>query len=132
MKLVVVIKDGLDTGKAMNALAHAMLGFGAVSAEDVRLKEYIDADDGVHSSISEMPIIILKASSNKIRNLRRMALHNVMQFVDFTDTMSVGTYKEEYELTKKTREQDLSYWAIVLFGDSELITEWTRKFSLLR
>ena len=43
MKLVVVVKDGLENGKAMNALAHSMLGFGVgtVSKEEVRLNRYI-------------------------------------------------------------------------------------------
>lgn len=60
----------------MNALSHAMLGFGAgvVSREEVRLNQHVDAEGNIHANISEMPIMVLKANSNKIRNLRKAAL----------------------------------------------------------
>lgn len=133
-KLVIVINEKVETGKAMNALSHAMLGFGAgaVTKEDVKLNKYDDADGGVHSNISEMPIVILKANSNKIRNLRKLAIENNLQFVDFVETMSIGTYEEEYKLTKTKKDEELNYWAIVLFGPWELVTEWTKKFSLYK
>ncbi len=133
-KLVVVLHEKIEMGKAMNALAHAMLGFGAgvVTKEDVKLNKYEDADGGVHENISEMPIVILKANSNKIRGLRKLAIENNMQFVDFTDTMSVGTYEEEYKLTKTKKDEELNYWAIILYGSWDLVTEWTKKFSLYR
>ena len=133
-KLVVVLNEKIETGKAMNALSHAMLGFGAgvVNKDDIKLSKYDDADEGVHSNISEMPIVILKASSNKIRNLRKLAIENSLEFVDFTDTMSVGSYEEEYELTKTKKDEELNYWSIVLFGPQDLVTEWTKKFSLYR
>ena len=46
-----------------------------------------------------MPIVVLKANSNKIRNLRKQAIENKLQYVDFLNTMSIGTYEEEYKLT---------------------------------
>lgn len=133
-KLVVVIKEKLETGKAMNALAHAMLGFGAavVGREEVKLNKYEDSEGNIHQNISEMPLIVLKASSNKIRNLRKMAIHEGIRHVDFTDTMSIGTYEEEYELTKTKKDEELDYWAIVLFGERDKVAEMTGKFSLFR
>jgi hypothetical protein len=52
-----------------------------------------------------------------------------IQCVDFTDTM-IGTYVEQIERTKQTKEGDLIYYGIVLFGDWEKLSELTRKFSL--
>jgi|GEM_PF-4591894 len=48
-KLVVVLHEKLEIGKAMNALSHAMLGFGAgtVSRADVHLNQYVDAEGNV-------------------------------------------------------------------------------------
>ena len=133
-KLVVIVKDNLEIGKAMNTVAHAMLGFGTgvVNKEEIKLNKYEDIDENVHDNISEMPIIILKASSNKIRNLRQLAIKNDIKFVDFVDTMSIGTFEEEYNLTKTKKDEELNYLAIILFGDNEIISEWTRKFSLYR
>jgi predicted metal-dependent phosphoesterase TrpH len=74
--------------------------------------------------------MILKANSNKIRGLRQAAKEAGIQFVDFTDTMTTGTFIEQLERTKQTKDEALVYYGIVLFGDWEKISELTRKFSL--
>ena len=133
-RLVVILNKKLEPGQAMNAIAHAMLGFGsgAIDSSEVSLNHYIDADGNKHSNISEMPIVILKAKPNKLRELRKLAIQHDVKFVDFTHSMSIGTYEEEFELTKSLTDEELEYWAIILFGPSDLITEWTEKFSLYR
>ena len=55
-----------------------------------------------------------------------------ISFSDFTNTMTIGTYLEQIERTKQTKEEELIYYGIVLFGDWEKVTELTRKFSLWR
>ena len=77
-----------------------------------------------------MPFMILKANSNKIRGLRLAALEKGIQFVDFTNTMTIGTYTEQVERTKQTKEAELIYYGIVLFGNWDSVSELTRKFSL--
>jgi len=133
-KIVVVLNEKIETGKAMNALAHAMLGFGAgvVSREDVKLNEYIDADGNIHDNISEMAIVVLKAKSQHIRTLRTECIAHSMRFVAFTESMSIGTYYEEYELTKTIPESKLNYFAIIIMGDHGIVSEITRKLSLYR
>jgi hypothetical protein len=73
---------------------------------------------------------ILKANSNKIRALRQAALLDGIKFIDFTDTMTIGSYVEQLERTKQTKEADLIYYGIVLFGNWDKVSELTRKFSL--
>lgn len=130
-KLVAVMNEKIEPGIIMNALAHMCVGFGSeIGKEHLRLTNYIDGDGGSHPSISEMPFMILKANSNKIRGLRKAAIEGGIQFVDFTNTMTSGTYVEQIERTKQTKEDALIYYGIVLFGDWNKITELTRKFSL--
>lgn len=130
-KLVAVMNEKIEPGVVMNALAHMCIGFGSdIGKEPLRLTNYIDADEGGHPNISEMPFMILKANSNKIRALRLAAQQAGIQCVDFTDTMTVGTYLEQIERTKQTKEADLVYYGIVLFGDWTKVSELTRKFSL--
>lgn len=133
-KLAVVVNSRIDVGKAMNALAHAVLGFasGAVSKKDLHLIEYVDADGNIHKNISAMPNVVLKAKSGKIRALRKEAIKHKLKFVDFVDTMSIGTYEEELAITKKRKDEQLDYRAIVLFGPYDIVTELTRKFSLYK
>lgn len=130
-KLVAVMNEKIESGIIMNALAHMCIGFGSEIGKDpLRLTNYIDGDGGSHPSISEMPFMILKTNSNKIRNLRQAALEARIKFVDFTNTMTVGTFVEQIERTKQTKEAELIYYGIVLFGEWEKESELTRKFSL--
>ncbi len=130
-KLVAVMNEKIEPGIIMNALAHMCIGFGStIGVEPLRLTNYIDADGKSHSNISEMPFMILKANSNKIKALREAALEAGIQFVDFTDTMTVGSYLEQIERTKNTKSDGLIYYGIVLFGDWQKVSELTRKFSL--
>ena len=55
-----------------------------------------------------------------------------LKFVDFVESMSVGTYEEEYQLTKTKKEEELNYWALILFGEQEKVKELTGKLSLYR
>lgn len=130
-KLVAVMNEKIEPGIIMNALAHMCIGFGSEIGKDpLRLTNYVDADSGSHPSISEMPFMILKANSNKIRGLRQAALQEGIKFVDFTDTMTIGTYIEQIERTKQTKDEELVYYGIVLFGNWGKVSDLTRKFSL--
>lgn len=134
-KLVAVMNEKIEPGVIMNALAHMCIGFGSeIGTELLRLTNYVDADGESHPSISEMPFMILKANSNKLRALRLAARQMGIRCVDslcgFTHTMTVGTYLEQIECTKQTKEEDLIYYGVVLFGDWEKVSQLTKKFSL--
>ncbi len=131
-KLIAVMNGKIETGIIMNALAHMCIGFGSeIGKEALCLSDYVDADEGVHPHISEMPFIILKAkNSNKVRDLKQAALEQGIQCVDFLDTMTIGTFEEQLERTQKTKEADLAYYGVVLFGDWEKASALTKKFSL--
>lgn len=132
-KLVAVLNKNIETGKVMNALAHMSIGIGAaIGNKELRLTNYQDADGGSHLYISELPFIILSSNSNKIRILRQEALINNIIFNDFTDTMTIGTYKEQIERTLEVSDKNLIYYGIILFGDWDKVTELTKKFSLWR
>ncbi|MBA2654690.1 MAG: DUF2000 domain-containing protein [Gammaproteobacteria bacterium] len=132
-KLVAVLNKSIETGKVMNALAHMCIGLGsAIGKAELRLTDYEDADGGLHPFISEIPFIILSENSNKIKKLRNEAIASKIIFNDFTDTMTVGTYKEQIARTLQVKDEDLIYYGIVLFGDWDQVTELTRKFSLWR
>ena len=132
-KLVAVLNEKIEIGKIMNALAHMALGLGGSveNKEELRLTNYKDADGGDHANISERTFIILKAeNSNKIRILRKAAIANNIKYVAFTNTMTEGTYEDQLKRSSQTKEENLEYYGIILFGDLEIITELTRKFSL--
>lgn len=132
-KLVAVMNEKIEPGVLMNALAHMCIGFGAhLGTEALQLIDYIDADGNQHPNISKMPFIILKANSNKIRNLRISSVQEDIEYAVFTDTMTIGSWQDQVAKTKATKELDLNYYGIVLFGDWTKVTELTKKFSLLK
>jgi len=119
----------------MNALGHITAGFAASYPEpkEMRFDNYEDANGNTHPNISDNPFIVLQAdNSNKIRTFRQALTDEGIRFVDFTSTMTVGTYAEQQEKTKTTPEAELEYWGIVTFGEIEKINALTKKFSLWR
>lgn len=134
-KFVAVLNEKVSVGVLMNALAHMSAGLSASypNIPEMRFDDYVDKDENRHKSISDHPFIILKAeNSNQIRKLRNDLIHLNLHFVDFTSTMTVGTYEEQKYRTKQFAEQDLEYYGICAFGDSEELKEITKKFSLWR
>lgn len=130
-KLVAVMNKSIDPGKVMNALAHMCIGFGAtLGTQKLELIDYQDKTNNIYPSISKMPFIILSANSNKINSLRKSAIEAGFQYSVFTDTMTVGTYQDQLERTKQTKEDELVYMGIVCFGEWGKLSELTKKFSL--
>ena len=134
-KFVAVLNKKIPVPNLMNALGHMSEGLSASypNLPEMRFDSYIDRDGGNHNSISDNPFIILSAdNSNKIRTLRNSLLEKGIHFVDFTSTMTVGTYIEQQLRTKATPELELEYYGICLFGEINQVNELTRKFSLWR
>lgn len=132
-KFVAVLNKKIPVGNLMNALGHMTAGLAGSypNIGEMRFDSYFDKDGGEHKSISDNPFIILSAdNSNQIRNLRNEALNLGVHFVDFTSTMTVGTYKEQQERTKQTAEAELEYFGICIFGQKDVLNNLTKKFSL--
>lgn len=130
-KLVAVLNKNIEPGKLMNALAHMTIGLGAsLDQNELHFSHYHDANEGIHPFISNIPFIVLTTNTSKIRNLRQELINNKISYTDFTDTMTIGTYKEQLAKTLITKESDLIYYGIVIFGSWNKVSELTRKFSL--
>lgn len=117
----------------MNALGHMTAGLvgGFEKRDEMCFLRYEDKDGGTHPNISHFPFIALRAdNSNQIRTVRNEALARNIPFTDFTGTMTVGTSFEQQEKTKATPESELEYFGICLFGETEILREFTKKFSL--
>lgn len=134
-KFVAVLNKKIPVGSLMNALGHMAAGLSASypSIPEMRFDTYVDASGGQHKSISDHPFIILAADNpNQIRTLRSECLAAGVHFVDFTSTMTVGTYAEQKERTKATPETGLEYYGLCAFGDRITLGQLTKKFSLWR
>ncbi len=133
-RFIAVLNKKVQRGKLLNALGHMTAGLASqLGQKETVMLEYQDANDGIHPNISHYPFIVLKAdNSNKIRRLREVALERDIPFSDFTSTMTIGTSAEQIQATKDTKEEDLEYYGICLFGKTEKLREFTGKLSLFR
>ncbi len=135
-KLVAVLNGNIGgVGIIMNALAHMALGLGA-SVEDksgFRFVDYTDGDGNSHANISELPFIILKTKNpEELKELRKVLISRNVRFVDFPGFInSIGTF-ENPEKSRQFKEEGIEYYGIVMYGDWDVVTELTRKFSLWR
>lgn len=134
-RFVAVLNKKIETGRAMNALAHMAAGLSSIvpDKDSLRFDTYVDKDGGQHKSISDNPFIVLSAdNSNQIRTLRNKLLENNIPFNDFTHTMIEGTFADQHKRTRETPETELEYWGICFFAGDNLSRELTKKFSLWR
>lgn len=134
-KFVAVLNGKIEHGNIMNALGHMTAGLAGCYGlrEDMCFLEYKDKDGGVHPHVSHYPFIVLKADNgNQIRRVRTQAIARGIPFTDFTSSMTGGTSKEQVARTVEIAEEDLEYWGVCLFGDTEELGIITGKFSLFR
>lgn len=135
-RLAVILNKRIETGKVMNALAHAIAGAVDLAGESGRqaLKfiNFIDLDAQLYPDISARSFIILRGSDGDLRKVRQRALEAGLPVVCFVDTMTGGTYLEQLQRTKATPTSALSFYAVALLGKAETLNPITRKYSLWR
>ncbi|MBA3813206.1 MAG: DUF2000 domain-containing protein [Alphaproteobacteria bacterium] len=132
-KLVALVNKEIETGVAMNAIAHMTIGLGAqLNHELLRLNDYQDKDGNIYPRISQMPFMILRGKSSEIRKAVGQAKEHQMQFSVFTHTMTGGTYQEQLDNTLLTPEEQLIYYGAVLFGPWDDVSQITKRFSLYK
>ncbi len=132
-RFIAILNKKIDTGKLMNALGHMTAGLagGNNLSQEMCFLQYEDKNGGKHPNISHFPFIVLKAdNSNKIRKVRSEAIQRGIPFSDFTNTMTVGTSEEQMNATKNSNEEELEYYGICLFGDTDILREFTKNLSL--
>lgn len=134
-RFIAILNKKIDIGKLMNALGHMTAGLagGFDKGKEMCFLKYQDKNSGLHPNISHFPFIVLRAdNSNQIRTVRNEALRRNILFTDFTSTMTVGTSEEQVQRTSETKEAELEYYGICLFGPTESLREFTKKFSLFQ
>lgn len=135
-KFVAIVNKNLDSGVALNALAHAAAGLVASANDKLREQmsfiNFLDKDSNSHPSISALSLIVLRGTSNEIKKTRNKYIEENIHFVDFIETMTGDTYKEQLEKTANTSYEDLNFYGIIAFGEKKVLDPITKRLSLWR
>lgn len=135
-KFVAIVNKKLESGVALNALAHATAGLVASANDELREQmsfiDFIDKDECNHPSVSALSLIVLRGTSNEIKKARNRYIEENIHFVDFLETMTGDTYKEQLEKTKNTAYEELNFYGIIAFGKKEDLDPITKRLSLWR
>lgn len=133
-KFVIALSKSIEPGVALNAAAHMALGLVGLASPAVKdsmfFMDYIDANGSIHPSISGFPCIILRGTAGEIKKLVEAAREQKLLYTDFIETMTGGTYLDQLERTKKTK--DVVYYGVALFGKKEIIDPLTKRLSLYK
>jgi hypothetical protein len=68
----------------------------------------------------------------RMRNALLKAKEHNISLSAFTHTMTLGTWKDQEMHTRQTRQAELNFYCLLLFGPVDIVSKITKKFSLWR
>ncbi len=135
MKCVIVIDSNLPLGLIANTSAIMGISLGEKYPEIVG-SDVVDYTGKKHLGIIKIPVPILKADINLIKNIRNKLYDKNFDdvvCVDFSDiAQSCKTYEEFIEKMNHIPNEDLNYLGICICGKDKKINKLTGNLPLLR
>lgn len=132
-KWVVVCNRKVPLPRLFNAIGHLALGMKSRCNDDAarQFHNYDGADGELYSTISNWPFIVLQANNgNQLRTLRAAANAARVECQAFVDSMIGQSAEDQLQKTKQTNDEDVEYFAVLVFGKSDVVHAMTKKFSL--
>lgn len=134
-KCVMVIDEALPLGVIANTAGIMGLTLGKHIPETIG-PEVLDQSGCVHLGIIQLPVPVLKADSEKIKELRQRLYQPEFAgliAVDFSDVaQSCNVYDDYIRKAASVEEADFQYFGIGLCGDKKLVNKLTGSLPLLR
>jgi hypothetical protein len=133
VKLAIVVDGALPPGLAANTAAVLSLSLGrrvgTLIGPDLK-----DGDGSVHPGITTVPIPILTATAERLKDIRdRAAGDDELLVVDFTDSAQRSrTYDDYAELLRDARGETIAYLGVALYGPRKPVQRLTGSLPLLR
>jgi hypothetical protein len=133
MKCVLIVDEALPVGLLVNTASVLSLTLGQ-KVDGLIGPDLKDGSSDVHVGITTVPIPILKASAEMVREIRDRATKvDGLLVVDVTDAAQTTTSYDAYatRLSAATPDQ-LKYLGVALCGDKRAVNKLTGSLPLLR
>lgn len=132
--MVIVLDDDLSIGLKVNTAAVLSLTLGE-RIEGLIGQDLEDKDGVKHTSLTTIPLPILKCSSDQLREVYSQALElgDDLMLVDITDAAQTTKNYSDYEQKlSSTNTVDLKYLGLALAGPQKLVSKLTGSLGLVR
>ncbi|GAB1822217.1 DUF2000 domain-containing protein [Herbidospora sp. RD11066] len=130
-KLVMVLRDDLPPGLAVNAAAVLALSLGD-ALNGWLGPEGKDADGNLHPGLNTHPVPVLTATAEGLRELHDAAPEEVT-VVGFNEVARRAREYGEYLRTlAETPAAEIDYVGMVVFGPKAQVTKLTKSLALMR
>lgn len=133
VKCVMVLDEDLPRGLAINAAGVLALTLGR-KVDSIVGPDVTDGSGNEHVGITTMPIPILRAQADQVRQIRlQCAESNGLLVVDFTDAAQTTTTYDDY--TQKIAgvpTEELEYLGVALYGPKKQVNKLTGSLPLMR
>lgn len=134
-KVAIVIDGTMPAGLAANTAAVLALSLGHELGRQILGEDVFDADGSRHRGITTVPIPILTADQQSVRDIRDRALdgEQSVTIVDFTDcAQRTRTYEDYAAQLQSTQANDLVYFGVAIHGPKKFVQKLTGSLPLLR
>ncbi len=134
-KVAIVIDRGLPPGLAANTAAVLALTLGR-QVESIIGPELKDGSGSMHAGITTVPIPILTADADTLKQIRRRAAaerDEGLLVIDFTDcAQRTRTYDDYAHLLEAATEAGITYLGVAVHGPRRLVQRLTGNLPLMR
>lgn len=134
-KCVLIIDNSQPLGIITNTASVLSITLGE-KAKGIVGPDILDKHGEVHFGITQIPIPILGATAEKIKEIRGNLLSRNMGelvLVDFTTIAQQSrTYDEYKEQMSNANENDIRYVGIAIYGDKKLVNKASGNLKLIK
>lgn len=134
-KCVMVLDEELPLGILANTAGIMGITLGKHVPETVG-PDVVDKSGNGHLGIIGIPVPVLKADKERIREIRRQLYRpefSDLVVVDFSDVaQSCNVYEEYMKKAASVGEQDMTYYGLGICGAKKLVNKLTGNLPLLR
>lgn len=134
-KCVLIIDESKPLGIMANITSILSISLGKIRP-DIVGENNVDANGNMHCGLIQVPVPILKASSEKINELRNTLFseeYSDITCVDFSNVAQDCMTYEDYTNTMNASSNDsLVYMGLALVGNKKKVNKLTGSLALLR